>query len=172
MTTHRLRPGSPPASDPSMAAPPRAAADYRVLPASWRDVLALYRLERLVFPRDTYSPLELFLLLLWPGLVNLKAVAPDGAAVGFISGGRLPGGRKTWIVTLGVHPAHQRRGLGRLLLETCESRLDARTLYLTVRQSNAPALALYRHTGYRQVQLKPGYYPGGETGIEMRKDRW
>ena len=144
--------------------------DYRILPATWHDVSALHRLEQLIFPQDNYLWLEMLWLLIWPGLVNLKAVTPEGTVTGFISGGRLWGG-KMWIITLGVHPNHQRHGLGRRLLTICETRLDAPSIYLTARVSNTPALTLYRQQGYRQVRLRQDYYSGGETGVEMRKDQ-
>ncbi len=152
------------------AEPEPSPEHYRILPVRLRDLPAVHRLERLVFARDAYSWPGILLLLIWPGLVNLKAVAPDGQMVGFISGGRLFD-RRTWIITLGVHPDHQRRGLGRRLLAACESHLSAPTLFLTVREGNTPAIALYRQTGYRETRLKYGYYADGETGIEMRKDR-
>ncbi len=72
---------------------------------------------------------------------------------------------------IGVHPAHQRRGLGRRLLTASEETLDGSAIYLTVRASNTPASMLYQQAGYRQVRVKRRWYPGGEDGIEMRKDR-
>ena len=148
-----------------------SADDYRLEPAGWRDALAIHRLEQIVFPLDSYSPLEVLFLLLWRGLHNLKAVAPEGGLVGFVSAGRLPVSGKTWIITIGVHPDHQRRGVGRRLLEAAEAALDSQAIYLTVRQSNVRAIQLYERAGYRRVNLKVHYYPGGEDGVEMRKDR-
>lgn len=146
-------------------------ATYRIVRATWRDIRAVRRLEVAVFPKDAYSYVELWTLLVWPGGVNLKAVTPDGELVGFVSGGKMAGGGRTWIITLGVHPDHRRRGLGRRLLEACEARLSDPTIYLTVRASNAPAISLYEQAGYRRSCTRPGYYPDGEDGIEMRKDR-
>ena len=145
--------------------------NYRIEPAGWRDTLAIYRLERIVFPRDTYLPPEILFLLLWPGIRNLKVVTPGGGVVGYISAGKLPGGGRTWIMTIGVHPDHQRRGLGSRLLATVEAALTSPTIYLTVRASNTAALRLYERAGYRRVGVKHGYYADGEDGIEMRKDR-
>lgn len=151
---------------------PAVSDDYHIVRATWRDTWAVHRLERATFPaRDTYSLLEVWLLLVWPGLVNLKALTPDGRLVGFTSGGAVPGSGRTWIITLGVHPAYRRRGLGRRLLEACEARLNDHTIYLTVRASNTPAIRLYEQHGYLHVRTRPRYYPGGEDGLEMRKDR-
>jgi ribosomal-protein-alanine N-acetyltransferase len=57
------------------------------------------------------------------------------------------------------------------LLEACEARLSDPTIYLTVRASNTPAISLYEQAGYRRLRTRPSYYPDGEDGIEMRKER-
>ncbi len=151
--------------------PPPEADGYRLAFASLFDLRAIHRLEQVLFPGDAYGYLDLLMLLIAPGMVNLKVVAPDGALIGFVSGGRLFRLGRTWIMTIGIHPAHQGRGLGRRLLAACESLLPDRTIYLTVRADNTRALTLYRLNGYREVGLKPGYYGNGQPGIEMRKDR-
>ena len=147
-----------------------AEDDYRIVPAALWDLPAIQRLERVIFPHDAYTRFDLLLLFLNPHMVNLKMLTPDGGLVGFASGGRLLGLGKTWIMTIGIHPDHQRRGLGRRLLAMCEARVRERPIYLTVRASNDRALALYRRNGYRQVRVKYRYYVDGETGLEMRKD--
>ncbi len=145
--------------------------EYRLARASWRDVFALHRLERLIFPGDAYSYPELLALLVWPGMANLKLVDRHGRLAAFFSGGPFPGGGRTWIMTIGVHPEHQRRGLAWRLLAEGEACLAGPTIYLTVRASNRRAYALYAQNGYIQVRVKARYYPDGEDGIEMRKDR-
>jgi ribosomal-protein-alanine N-acetyltransferase len=132
------------------------------------DIRAVYRLERTIFPRDAYPYLDLLLLFLWPRIINLKAVAPDGALAGFVSGAR-GRARRGWIITLGVDRAHQRRGLGRWLLEACECRLRRPCIRLTVRAANVPAITLYRHTGYAVIEQRYAYYRDGETGLIMEK---
>jgi ribosomal-protein-alanine N-acetyltransferase len=146
-------------------------AGYAVKFASLRDMRAIYHLERAAFTADSYNYLELLVLMLSPGMVNLKALAPDGSPVGYVAGGKLLGLGRTWIITIGVHPEHQRQGVGRCLLETCEALLRSPAIYLTVRKSNERAIVMYMRSGYRRVGIKPGYYTNGETGIEMRKDR-
>ncbi len=140
--------------------------------AGLRDLRAIYHLERLVFPLDSYTYTDLLFLLLVPGMVNLKLTDADGALIGFVSGGRILGMGRTWIMTIGVHPDHQRRGLGRMLLDRCEALLPDPEVYLTVRESNQRAMRIYQKAGYRLVRLKPGYYPGGEAGLEMCKTRY
>ena len=138
--------------------------------AAWRDVLALWRLERACFPREAYDPLTLLLLVIWPGNVALKATN-GGEIVGFVAGDHQWSEQFAWIVTLGIAPSHQRRGIGAQLLAECEAQLQAPTLRLMVREGNTPAIALYRKFGYAHVRREAGYYNDGEAGLLMEKRR-
>ncbi len=145
---------------------------YRILQATMRDVHAIRRLEQVVFPLDAYTYLSLTTLLMWPGGANFKAVdAKKGALVGFVAGSPNWSTHIDWIVTLGVHPGHQRQGLGRRLLATCEEHMSQPTLRLTVRASNESAMNLYLLTGYKRVYVEPRYYNDGEDGIVMEKSK-
>jgi len=77
------------------------------------------------------------------------------------------------LFNIAVDPAFQRRGLGRELLEhliqTLEQR-DVFTLWLEVRASNAPAIALYESLGFNEATIRRNYYPtasGREDAIVM-----
>ena len=144
--------------------------DVTIARATWRDVIALWRLERVIFPRDAYDPLTLLLLVAWPGNVALKA-ANGKALVGFVAGDQPWGEQAAWIVALGVAPLHQRGGIGARLLAECEARLDRPVLRLTVREGNTPAIELYKKFGYARVRREAGYYNDGEAGLLMEKIR-
>ncbi len=144
---------------------------YRVAAATMRDVHAIRRLEQLIFPVDAYTYLSLTSILMWPGSVNFKAVDDQGTLVGFVSGSPNWGTQTDWVVTLGVHPDHQRKGIGLRLLTTCEEHMSQPTLALTVRASNLPALQLYESVGYQRAYVEPRYYIDGEDGIVMHKTR-
>ena len=65
------------------------------------------------------------------------------------------------ILNLGVAPDQRRRGIGRALIGTMLSRLrdsGVRTVYLEVRESNAPARSLYASLGFAAVGRRSGYY--------------
>jgi [ribosomal protein S18]-alanine N-acetyltransferase len=65
------------------------------------------------------------------------------------------------IHNLAVAPENRRQGLGRLLLRLAleaASRQGARVVHLEVRAGNAPARALYRAAGFREVGQRAGYY--------------
>ena len=77
------------------------------------------------------------------------------------------------LFNIAVDPAFQRRGLGRQLLQHLIEALikrDVLTLWLEVRASNLPAIALYEQLGFNQVSRRPDYYPtasGREDAILM-----
>lgn len=69
------------------------------------------------------------------------------------------------LLNIGVAEKWQGCGFGARLLRhaMCEARLSgAQTLLLEVRPSNAPALALYRQFGFRQIGVRRAYYPAGK----------
>jgi ribosomal protein S18 acetylase RimI-like enzyme len=147
----------------------RSGAPVGILPADLRDLFEVWALERACFGPDAWGLVELTFTLLAPS-IRLKAVA-GGRLVGFGVGEPRPWSQEAWIVTIGVHPGLQRRGIGRKLLAAVEARLKPATLRLTVRESNLGAQALYAQFGYRPVQRIARYYSGGETGIVMEKLR-
>jgi len=77
------------------------------------------------------------------------------------------------LFNIAVDPAFQRRGFGRQLLQHLIDELikrDVLTLWLEVRASNLPAIALYEQLGFNQVSRRPNYYPtasGREDAILM-----
>jgi ribosomal-protein-alanine N-acetyltransferase len=145
------------------------SSEYKLAQANLSDMLHVHRLERAAFPRDAYDLLTIALLLIRPGNVNLKAVTSGGRLVGHATGRPRLLSDVAWIVTLAVTPDHQRRGLGRALLAACEAQLNRPRVRLTVRASNAPAVALYKQAGYQQVRVWRRYYRGGENGLVMEK---
>ncbi len=66
------------------------------------------------------------------------------------------------LLLIGVARSHQGKGYGQLLMRAIISELLAsgvKHLYLEVRESNAPALALYRSLGFEQTGRRAAYYP-------------
>lgn len=94
--------------------------------------------------------------------------------------GRMAGFAITQIVldeaslfNIAIDPDFQRRGFGRQLLEHLIDALSERgvlTLWLEVRESNHPAIALYEQMGFNQVSRRTNYYPtasGREDALLM-----
>lgn len=69
------------------------------------------------------------------------------------------------LFNIAVHPDFQRQGHGRALLNHLIAELEQRqvfTLWLEVRQSNAPAIALYSALGFNAVSVRRNYYPSAD----------
>lgn len=67
------------------------------------------------------------------------------------------------LLTLCVHPDHQRQGFGRKMFNLLLDRavkLDAKECFLEVRVSNTPAIELYQSMGFVQIGERKNYYPG------------
>jgi [ribosomal protein S18]-alanine N-acetyltransferase len=75
------------------------------------------------------------------------------------------------ITNVAVHPAHRRRGLGRMLLAHVLQDAGRRSLSLVgleVRPTNTEARALYESFGFRVVGRRRGYYyDTGEDALIM-----
>ncbi|QDQ28052.1 ribosomal-protein-alanine N-acetyltransferase [Chitinimonas arctica] len=77
------------------------------------------------------------------------------------------------LLTLGVRPDHQRRGLARLMLgviveQACEE--GAAVMILEVRKGNQAARSLYKRLGFIENGLRKGYYraaDGREDAVLM-----
>jgi ribosomal-protein-alanine N-acetyltransferase len=139
--------------------------------ATWRDVRALVQLDRRCFKSiDRFGWYEFFGLCVWPGVIALKAIH-DGRIVGFIGGDPRRHEGHTIVVTIGVDPEYQQRGIGERLMREVEARSTLPRLQLMVRKSNLPALHLYRKLNYTIVETWPRYYEDGEDAYVMEKTR-
>ncbi|MGI9002242.1 MAG: ribosomal protein S18-alanine N-acetyltransferase [Pseudonocardia sp.] len=139
------------------------------------DVARCAALERLLFSGD--DP--------WGELAFRYEVASSGHHyLAARDGGRLvgyaglvfvadPPDAEAEVHTIGVDPAHQRRGIGRALLRGLLTVADAAaaTVFLEVRTDNAAALRLYEAEGFMVVGLRKRYYqPSGADAHTMRRE--
>jgi ribosomal-protein-alanine N-acetyltransferase len=97
----------------------------------------------------------------WSHLVAAEPAEPGGPAMilGYVI---------FWLVhdeihvlNVGTAPEARRRGVGRALMVQAEEVGRSKGAHLStleVRRSNAPAIALYRSLGYREVGVRPRYY--------------
>lgn len=97
------------------------------------------------------------------------------APVGFVLA-RLAAGEGE-ILTVAVARSHRRQGLGWRLMDAVLRDLHAEraeALFLEVDENNAPAIALYRRLGFREVGRRSNYYQSSEHGptgaLVMRRD--
>ena len=74
------------------------------------------------------------------------------------------------IIEVAVRPDHRRRGIARELIGEALKNNSLQEIFLEVRESNAPALALYESLGFERIGVRKGYYSNPkEDAVNMRK---
>ena len=103
----------------------------------------------------------------YPGL----AMERDGLLVGY--GVLSIAADEAHVLNICIDPLAQSRGLGRQLLRALvqlAADRGAQRVFLEVRPSNTPALALYQSEGFNEIGRRPRYYPaaqGREDAVVM-----
>jgi len=151
--------------------------DYALEPLTAADSAAVSLLHREDFVRP-WTDGEFAALLEQDtvfGFAAREVGNPRAGIVGFVLA-RLAAGEGE-ILTVAVARSHRRQGIGWQLMDAVLRQLHgerAEALFLEVDETNAPAIALYRRLGFREVGKRPDYYrsPGrGPTGaLVMRRD--
>ena len=144
--------------------------DYQLIPLAHEHLGQAAEIERLCFS-DPWSEKMLAEHLANPCSLTLAAVDGVGRLLGYV--GLLAVVDEGYITNVAVRPDCRRQGVASSLLQALEARGRARNLtFLTleVRQSNAPARALYENQGYLQAGLRRNYYENPrEDAVIMTK---
>ena len=77
------------------------------------------------------------------------------------------------ILSVAIAPRQRGRGFARPLLDLHLRRLaglGAHAVFLEVDENNAPARALYRRAGFRDVGRRQSYYQSGASALVLRRD--
>ena len=141
-----------------------------VRPAERADLLAVYRIETNAFPQPwPFGAFEQYLGQ--PGFL----VAADDAVHGYIVADRVRnrGTLVGHIKNLAVHEAHRGQGIGKLLLTRGIDLLGSHGVEmakLEVRESNGPALDLYRSFEFEHRATVDGYYNDGEDALLLVRE--
>lgn len=99
-----------------------------------------------------------------------ERVPGAGSLAAFALASVLSVDRSLEILKIAVHPRFRRLGCGRSLLQAITREagtLDCVRLMLDVASANAAALALYKHTGFREVGRRRNYYGQGLDAVLM-----
>ena len=100
------------------------------------------------------------------------AAVQDGEIVGY-AGLVVSPPDEAWVNNMAVRRDHQRRGIGRALLEellTIARRNGAKHTLLEVAADNVPAQALYDSYGFEVIGLRKNYYQAsGTDALVMRR---
>ena len=144
--------------------------DYQLIPLAHEHLGQAAEIERLCFS-DPWSEKMLAEHLANPCSLTLAAVGDTGRLLGYV--GLLAVVDEGYITNVAVRPDCCRQGVAGGLLDALEAQGKERELaFLTleVRQSNAPARALYEKLGYLQAGLRRNYYENPrEDAIIMTK---
>ena len=77
------------------------------------------------------------------------------------------------LLNVSIQPVHQAKGNGKALLMSvfdASRQLGAKRMFLEVRASNQPAIALYHKMGFNEIDQRRNYYPainGREDALVM-----
>ncbi len=144
--------------------------DVRPLPADAAADMARLHVQAFDAP---WTETEIATLADSPGVFALGA-AIDQILAGFILC-RIAADEAE-VLTLATAADRRRQGVGARLLETAGAAAlaaGAEAMFLEVAADNTAALALYRSQAFRQVGLRPRYYPragGAASALIMRRD--
>src|SRR5215831_17994232 len=130
-----------------------------IRPATSQDVPFILVIQLKNPPAAQWQASEYARLIEDPDVELLVAEGPEGSVLGFAAAQRAAD--EAELQNLAVDPEHQRQGIGQALLEGVHGRLRAtgtKRVYLEVRPSNRPAVALYVSSGYTLAGRRQGYY--------------
>lgn len=150
------------------SAPPQP--HWQLRPATVHDAATIESLEHLLFPEDAWS-LEMILSEITHPTRAYWVAETDSQVIGYA--GVMVVADTADVQNIAVLPDHQGRGLGTALLtrlHTEAAARGAREVLLEVRTENHRAQELYRRFGYRQITVRPRYYPGGGDALIMRAE--
>lgn len=137
----------------------------------WTDLSSLAELEQHLFAHDAWSEQTWWAELAGrPRRDYVVATAADGTIAGYA--GLDVAGDVADVMTIAVAPAHQGRGVGRVLLTELLRRAADRAadaVLLEVRADNDAARRLYDRAGFEVISVRRRYYqPGDVDALVMR----
>ena len=133
------------------------------------DTSAISALHTASFQRG-WGEDEVYRLLIEKTVVAHRAMTGK-TLIGFILS-RLAAGEAE-ILSIAIAARQRGRGFARPLLDLHLRRLaglGTRAVFLEVDESNAPARALYRRAGFRDVGRRQSYYQSGASALVLRRD--
>ncbi len=142
----------------------------RILNMNAQHVVQVAELEKLCFS-DPWSENSIASEL--TNSLSFWLVAEEkGMVLGYVGSQTVLG--ETDMMNIAVHPDYRRRGIAVFLVEALIGGLKERgshCLTLEVRESNAPAKALYASQGFIQIGLRKNYYRNPrENAVILRKE--
>ena len=127
----------------------------RLMPEHLADVAVI---EQLCFPDEPWSEQALKVLCRDHGI---GFVAQDDSGVSLAYVGMTYAADEGSITNVATHPSARRQGLGRSVVSALlqqAAHLSLSSVYLEVRVSNAPAIALYESLGFEAAGTRKNFY--------------
>ncbi|TQS45543.1 GNAT family N-acetyltransferase [Cryptosporangium phraense] len=141
---------------------------YSIRHCERKDIDAVTVVEREAFAGKTLYPDFFFAQTLDINPEGFFVAHYDELVVGYVIAALGQGTGKGWIQSLGVVPAHRRRGVGSNLTAHAEKFMvgqGQKESVLTVDPDNDVALRLYRRLGYTQIEMLSGHF--GKDGDRL-----
>ena len=143
----------------------------KILPMNEYHVAQVAELEKLCFS-DPWSENSVASELKNP--LSLWLIAEeDGVVCGYVGSQTVLG--ETDMMNIAVHPDCRRKGVASALITELICRLKGQgshILRLEVRESNAPAIALYKAMGFTQLGLRKNYYRNPKENALILGKEW
>ncbi len=139
-----------------------------IVPAAIEDMKRLSRIAAVCFP-DPWSE-KLFTEAFHSSYTEITLAKTDsGEIAGYLV--LSDAGDEKSVDDIAVSPEYRRMGIARQLLESAHGKYAGCNFILEVRESNAPAIALYASLGYKQVGFRKRYYRNPDEGaVLMTRD--
>ncbi|MDI9644370.1 MAG: ribosomal protein S18-alanine N-acetyltransferase [Candidatus Verstraetearchaeota archaeon] len=141
-----------------------------------KDLESVIVINRVCLP-ENYSP-DFFMEHHWENPKIFLVAEVDDKVVGYnmcriefgVSNLKREFVRKGHVISIAVMEGYRGLGIGFRLMEQGMKNVresGATEIYLEVRQSNIPAIQLYRKLGFKAVRVLEGYYRDGENAYMM-----
>lgn len=151
--------------------------NYKIRPFKTSDLEGVIQINRECLP-ENYSP-HFFINLYKRFPATFIIAEVNGEIVGYImcrietgipSFKLLGVAKKGHVISIAVLPTHHRKGIGYALIREATKAMvnyNAKECYLEVRESNIPAVYLYKKLGFETVRTVRNYYADGEDAFVM-----
>ena len=146
--------------------------NLRIVPFSRNHVSEAVTIEQKSFPTP-WSHEAFVNELKLPTSIGLVAILDDERGervVGYILGRRAAD--EVEIINLAVHPLMRKKGVAKALLRRFVDEIirgGSERIFLEVRETNEPAIRLYKGFGFERVGVRRGYYVDtGEDALIMK----
>lgn len=127
----------------------------------------LAELECACFPDDFWAAESIRSTLMRDDVIYRIEYGEDGSPAGYCIGAAACG--EAELYRIGVLPKCRRNGIGKRILTefTAMCPEDTEKIFLEVRESNRPAVALYESCGFKSAAIRKNYYGNGENAVIM-----